>query len=458
MAEAEPNLEVEGPLSAADVRAAWRLLDATERAEGFRLLAADQAEEFFIGLSTQDQLELLKALSPSERRLWMRALAPDDAADLLQKAPPEDRVALLGLLDERTRRDVGTLLAYAEDDAGGLMSPRFARIRPEMTVDEAIIYLRKQADERLETIYYGYVLDQDQRLLGVVSLRELFQAKGTLRVRDMMHTELVTVPEQMDQEQVGRLFAEHDLVALPVLDAEGRMKGIVTVDDIVDVVQEEATEDIQKIGGTEALDAPYLDVGLLRMVKKRASWLIVLFLGEMLTATAMAYYEGEIGRALVLTMFLPLILSSGGNSGSQATTLVIRAMALGEVKVRDWFRIMKRELAAGLALGLILGAIGFLRIVLWQSVGQAFTKEPGGLYGEHYLLVATTVACSLVGVVIWGTFSGSMLPMLLRKLGFDPASASAPFVATMVDVTGLVIYFTFAAFWLGDTLLKVQPA
>jgi magnesium transporter len=375
----------------------------------------------------------------------MRFLAPDDAADVVQAAEAAERDNLLALLDEPTRHEVMALLAYAEDEAGGLMSPRFARVRPEMTADEAIRYLHKQARERVETIYYVYVLDAQQRLVGVVSFRELFEAQGTMKVRNLMRTEVVTVSEQMDQEDVGLLFAKHDLLAIPVVDADGRMKGVVTVDDIVDVVQEEATEDIQKIGGMEALDEPYLDIGLARMIRKRAGWLSALFLSETLTATAMGYFEHEIARAVVLALFIPLIISSGGNSGSQASTLVIRAMALGEIRLRDWWRIIRREVAAGLALGAILGTIGLCRILLWPTRVT--------VYGEHYVLVAITVACSLIGVVLWGTISGSMLPLLLRRLGFDPASASAPFVATLVDVTGLVIYFSVASGILHGTLL-----
>jgi len=375
----------------------------------------------------------------------MRLLAPDDAADAVQAAPEEEREGLLALLDDSARKEVTALLAYAEDQAGGLMNPRFARVRPDMTADEAISYLHKQARERVETIYYVYVLDARQRLVGVVSFRQLFEAPGSMKVRNLMQTEVVTVSEQMDQEDVGLLFAKHSLLAIPVVDADGHMKGVVTVDDIVDVVQEEATEDIQKIGGMEALDEPYLDIGLFRMIRKRAGWLSALFISETLTATAMGYYEHEIARAVVLALFIPLIISSGGNSGSQASTLVVRAMALGEVRLRDWWRVMRREFAAGLALGSILGLIGLLRILLWPT--------RAALYGEHYVLVAITVACSLVGVVLWGTISGSMLPLIMRRLGFDPASASAPFVATLVDVTGLVIYFTMASVILHGTLL-----
>jgi magnesium transporter len=289
------------------------------------------------------------------------------------------------------------------------------------------------------------VLDERGVLLGVVSLRELFLAPPGKRVREVMKTDVVKARDDMDQEALSRLFAEHDLTAIPVVDADDRMKGIVTVDDIVDVVQEEATEDIHKLGGMEALDAPYFSVGFFDMVRKRGGWLAALFLGEMLTATAMAHFEGEIERAVVLALFVPLIISSGGNSGSQATTLVIRAMALGEVRLRDWWRVIHREIGTGFTLGAFLGSIGFLRIAIWQAVSP--------LYGEHWLKVAFTVSGSLIGVVTFGTFAGSLLPFILRKLGFDPASASAPFVATLVDVTGLVIYFSVASLILRGTLL-----
>ena len=432
-------------LSPDELAEAWQLLDPSARMEGFRMLERPVAEDFFFSLSSRDQAELLLDLPPLERRSWLRQLAPDDVVDLVQEAAEEERDPLLSLLDAPTMREVQALLAYAEDKAGGLMSPRYARVRPEMTVDEAITYLRRQAREDIETIYYTYVLDAEQRILGVVSFRELFAARGTQPVRDIMRTDVVTVPEDMDQESVGRLFARHDLTAMPVVDSDGRMKGIVTIDDIVDVVEEEATEDIQKIGGTEALDAPYLEIGLPAMIRKRAVWLAALFIGEMLTATAMKSYEEDIARAVVLALFVPLIISSGGNSGSQATTLVIRAMALGELRLRDWWRVVRREFLAGLSLGLILAAIGFVRILVWGRLMNA--------YGEHYLLIAITVSLSLIGVVLWGTMAGSMLPFLLRWLGFDPASASAPFVATLVDVSGITIYFTVANMILSGTLL-----
>jgi magnesium transporter len=440
-----PSTVEKEPLSLAEMREIWPLLARADRIEAFQLLPRDEAEDFFFDLDARDQAELLVGLPPREQRSWMRILPPDDAADLLQEAPDGSRTALLDLLDEPTRREVLALLAYAEDDAGGLMNPRFVRLRPDATVDEAIRYLRKQMNDQPRTIYYAYVLDAEQRLKGVVSFRQLFTAPPHSRVRDIMHTDPISIPESMDQEAVSHLFAQKHMVAVPVVDPEGRMKGIVTVDDVVDVVQEEATEDMQKMGGVAVLDAPYLQIAMPLMIRKRVGWLSALFIGEMLTASAMGFFEKEIARAVVLALFIPLIISSGGNSGSQATTLVIRAMALGQVRLRDWWRVIRREFLAGIGLGLVLAVLGFVRIVAWEHIFHT--------YGQHYLGVAITVAASLIGVVLWGTIAGSMLPFILRRLGFDPAAASAPFVATLVDVSGLIIYFTMAAIILRGTLL-----
>ncbi len=432
-------------LSASELLAAWPVLNDEDRLAGFRMLDREEAEELFDHLDPTSQYALLLELPERERRIWMRFLDPDDAADLIQAAEPEHRPMLLALLDDAARKEVAALLAYAEDEAGGLMNPRFARLRPEMNVEEAIRYLRRQKPEQVENLYYAYVLDQDQRLLGVVSLRTLLLAPPEKRVREVMETDLVTVDEELDQERVSALFAEHDLIALPVVDRLGRMKGIITVDDIVDVVQEEATEDIQKFGGTEALDAPYLQTELVQMWRKRVGWLVALLIGETLTVTAMQRYEHQIARAVVLALFVPLVISGGGNSGSQAGTLVIRAMALGELRLRDWWRVVRRELLVGLALGSVLGSIGFLCVLVWNAIGGGF--------GEHYVLVGATVGCAVAGVVLWGTLAGSTLPFVLRSLGFDPACASGPLVATLLDFSGLLIYFTVAQMILRGTLL-----
>jgi magnesium transporter len=402
-------------------------------------VAPDEAEEFFHTLTTRDQLDLLQSMVPAERRLWTRLLQPDDAVDLIQEAPEELRPELMAAFDDPTRREVRTLLAYQEEAAGGLMSPRYARVRPDMTVDEAILYMRRQATQNLETIYYGYVLDRDV-LLGVVSFRDLFQAPGNAIVRDVMHTDLITVAEDMDQEAVGLIMDQHTLMALPVVDAGGHMKGIVTIDDIVDVVREEATEDIHKIGGTEALDAPYLEVGFLAMVQKRVGWLTILFLAQFLTISVMTFFEASVRETAVLAAFIPMIISSGGNSGSQAATLVTRAMALREVRSRDWLRVLSKESVMGLTLGLVLGSLGLIRILFWPGGADSF--------GEDYVRLGAAVSTSILGVVLWGTLSGSMLPFALRRLGADPASASAPMVATVVDLVGLLIYFNVARLWL----------
>lgn len=438
--------ESEAGLAVDDLQETWRILAPEDRLEAFFDLPRAEAEDYFLDLSARDEYELVTLMPPAQRRSWMRLLPPDDAADVIQQGEEaREREELLALLDDQTRNEVLALLAYAEDDAGGLMNTRYARVRPDATVDEAIAYLRRQGRDKLEHVNYVYVLEADQRLVGIVGLRELFTAPPGKTVRELMLTEIFTAQEDMDQEALGRLFQQHDLQVIPVVDEAGRMKGIVTVDDIVDVIQEEATEDIQKIGGTEALDAPYLEVGFREMIQKRVVWLAVLFVGESFTAAAMGRFEDEIAKAVVLSLFIPLIISSGGNSGSQASTLVIRAMALGEVTLADWWRVVHRELVQGLAMGAILAAIGFLRVVIWQFVLHS--------YGEHYLLVASTVAASVVGVVTFGTLVGSMLPFVLKRVGLDPASASAPFVATLVDVTGIVIYFSVASLILRGVLL-----
>jgi magnesium transporter len=382
-----------------------------------------------------DPIELVLSMPEEERRVWLRTLAPDDAADLIQDAPEKVRCSLLSALDPWPRSEVSALLAYKEDEAGGLMSPRFARLRPEMDMDEAISYLRRQAGQ-VETIYEAYVLDSDQRLLGVVSLRDLLSAPKTQRVRNVMRTRFKSVRADERHEALGKLIADHRLLALPVIDGAGAMQGIVTVDDAMQASREGADHDLQKVGGTEALEGPYLETNLGRMLRKRAGWLSVLFVGEMLTATAMAFFEQEIARAVVLALFIPLIISSGGNSGSQAATLVIRAMALGEVRLRQWWRVLGREAASGLVLGTLLCTIGVIRILVWHGVS--------GAYGDGVARIAMTVGASLVGVVLFGTLVGGMLPLLLRACRLDPASASAPAVATLVDVSGLIIYFSFA--------------
>lgn len=432
-------------LSRSSLREVWSKLSAEERVNNFKKLSALDAAAFFAELETHDQARIILALPIDERRLWLRSLDPDDAADVIQETQEEERQVLLDMLDLVTRSEVIALLAYAEDEAGGVMNPRYVHVRPDMSVNEAIIYFRKQARTQQETIYYIYVLDNEQHLVGAISMRELLLASPEQQVQDVMRTSLITVSENVDQEEVANLLSENSLLALPVVDKDGHMKGVVTVNDVVDVVQEEATEDIQKMGGSESLDAPYLQITVGEMVKKRVGWLTILFIGEMVTASTMQFYEAEIAKAVVLALFLPLIISSGGNAGSQASTLVIRAMALGEVRVRDWARVIKREFITGIALGSTLAIVGLLRVILWPSAST--------LYGKYFVSLGFTIAVSVAGVVLWGALVGSFLPFVLKKAGWDPASASAPFVATIVDITGLIIYFTVAGFFLRGTML-----
>ncbi|MFA7249483.1 MAG: magnesium transporter [Dehalococcoidia bacterium] len=414
----------------------WQALDQEERVDAFRALDSVRAGDFFLGLETSDRAALIEALSSQEQRVWLRLLPGDEAADLLQAVDDDLRPGLLELLDRNMRAEVEALLIYREDVAGGKMNPRYARVSPEMTAQQALAYLRFQAAEQVPLISYVYVVTGDDTLVGVISFRELILAGPSHRIREVMHTSVVSVPEDLDQEGLAQVLSRNNLLAVPVVDADGRMKGVISIDDVLDVVREEATEDIQKIGGVEALDTPYFQTGFRAMLQKRGGWLSLLFVGEMFTATAMGFFEAEIEKAVILAIFVPLIISSGGNSGSQASTLVIRAMALGEVGVREWWRVARRELVIGLSLGLLLATIGMLRISVWQL---GF-----GAYGSIFPPLAATVGLSLVGVVAWGTLAGCSLPFVLRRAGFDPASASAPFVATAVDVTGLVIYFSVA--------------
>src|SRR5688572_12049912 len=352
-----PVITDDEALEADELRDAWPLLDLDERSDGLRVLPREDAEDFFISLPSLDQAALLLHFRPGQRRQWMRLLEPDDVADVIQHAGDQHKSTLLALLDVPTRKEVLALLAYAEDEAGGLMSTRYARLRPQMTADEAVSFLRKQAQAKIETIYYAYVLDPEQHLLGVVSFRDLFASDPKKTVAEVMETDVVRVSDEMDQETVSRIFAEHDLTVVPVVDAEGKMKGIVTVDDIVDVVQEEATEDIQKFGGMSALEVPYLDVRRREMIKKRVPVLLGMCAASALTALALGSFDEQIAAVPFLAMFITMIVSSGGNTGTQATTLVVRAMALGEVRAADWWLIMRRELITGLALGTMLGVM-----------------------------------------------------------------------------------------------------
>jgi len=374
----------------------------------------------------------------------LQELAPDDAAALIERFPEPlaDEVREL-MRGQQPTAEITEVLENPEGTAGRIMNPRVFALPEDTTAAEAVNAIQQLGG--IEMSFYLYVIDERRHLVGVVSLRRLLLVPPQARLKNIMTTEVISVGVDTPEEEVARKVSSYHLLAVPVVDEENKLVGTVTVDDVIEVIRDTTTEEFQKLGGLEALDEPYVQTPMLTLVKKRARWLVVLFLGEMLTATAMGYFEREIARAVVLALFVPLVISSGGNSGSQAASLIIRALAVGEVTLRDWWRIMRREVLSGLALGSILGTVGFIRVSLWQ---QLF-----GTYGTHWFLIALTVLFALVGVVMWGTIAGSMLPFVMKRLGADPATSSAPFVATLVDVTGLVIYFSVAAVILRGTLL-----
>lgn len=419
-------------------------LPLEELAALFRAGSRDFNATVFTYLPIEAQKKLLKLLSQDQAAALLNALPPDDRTAFLNELPLDVAMQMLAMLTPDERQVAQSLLAYPEHSVGRMMTLDFVAVRAEWSVREALDYIRGHGYDR-ETLNMVYVVDAEGRLIDDVRVRRFLLAAPESPVSALLDGNYTMLSPVDDREKALALFRKFDRVALPVTDENRKIIGIVTVDDMLDVADEEATEDIQKLGGSEALDEPYTTIALSRMVKKRASWLVVLFLGEMLTATAMGYFEGELEKALVLSLFIPLVISSGGNAGSQAATLVIRALALGEFRLRDWWKIMRRELAAGTALGVILGTIGFLRIAVWSMFST--------VYGPHWVLVAITVGLALVGIVLWGSLMGSMLPLLLKRIGFDPATSSAPFVATLVDVTGLIIYFSVAYFIMRGTML-----
>ena len=436
--------EVLSEWSPTDVAELISEIPESEQALIFRILPRDLAADIFEYIDFDLQVSLLKGLGKEEVAAILNEMSPDDRTALLEDLPSSAARQMITLLSGEERKIAVTLLGYPEDSVGRLMTPDYISVKPEWTLNDVLNHIREFGKDS-ETLNIIYVVDEKGKLIDDIRIRDIILASPESKVSDLMDENFIALHVTDDQEKAVQVFKKYDRVALPVLDSLGVLIGIVTVDDVFDVAEEEATEDIHKIGGVEALEEPYSTMPFFLMIKKRVLVLTVLFVGEMLTATAMGFFENEIAKAVVLALFVPLIISSGGNSGSQASTLVIRAMALGEITLKDWWYIMRREVFSGFALGSILGAVGFLRISVWQY----FSK----IYGEHWILIAMTVSFSLIGVVLWGTISGSMLPFLLRKLGLDPATSSAPFVATLVDVTGLVIYFTLAIIILGGTLL-----
>ncbi len=431
-------------LEPADVADLIDGLEEEQAAVMFRLLPRDFAADVFSYFDAEQQEILIARMGTERLAVLINEIDPDDRTVLLEELPAEVANRLIALLTPAERSITQTILNYPEESVGRLMTPDYVRVRRGQTIGDAIEHIRRYGRDA-ETVNVIYVVDDDGRLIDDLKIRQILLADPAQTVESIMDESFVALSVADDREEAVRLIERYDRVALPVVDSRGLLVGIVTADDVADVAEEEATEDIHKMSGMEALYAPYLDIAFGSMLRKRAGWLSVLFLGQMLTASAMGIFEGEIERAVVLALFLPLIISSGGNAGSQATSLVIRAMAVGEVALRDWWTVLRRELAAGLSLGLLLGGIGLLRVVLW----------PGGEaeYGQHYLPLGLTLAVSTVAVVTFGTFAGSMLPFVLRRMRLDPAAASAPFVATLVDVTGVLIYFTTAAYLLRGTLL-----
>ncbi len=410
----------------------------------FRLLPKRLTIPTFEYLPVDTQEELLKSLGDKDVAAILDDMSPDDRTGLLEELPGKVTKRLVNLLSPTERRVATQLLGYPEDSVGRLVTPDYVAVKPPWTVQEVLEHIRVFGRDS-ETLNVVYVVGTGGVLIDDIGLREVLLASPETLVSDLMDNQFASLSVLDDQETAVTVFRRLDRTALPVVDSGGVLVGILTVDDVLDVAEEEATEDIHKLGGSEALDEPYLTIGLFSLIRKRSVWLVLLFFGQMLTATAMGFFEDELARALVLAIFVPLIISSGGNTGSQAATLIIRAMTLGEVRLRDWWRVMRREILSGLIIGGMLGVLGFLRI----GAAEWLT----GAYGGDWLTLGLTIGLSLVGVVLWGTLSGSLLPFALKRLGVDPATSSAPLVSTLVDVTGLVIYFSVASVVLKGTLL-----
>lgn len=428
----------------ADVAPILSELPIEELAVLFRGCTKELAAAVFSYLEHNAKHKLLKTLTQPQAAALLNELPSDDRTTFLNALPLDLAMQLISLLTPEERKITQDLLAYPEHSVGRMMTLDYVAVHREWTVRESLDYIREHGYDR-ETLSMIYVTDEEGILLDDIRVRRFLLANPETKVSALMDGNYATLAPADDREKALQVFRKYDRVALPVTNADSKLIGIVTADDMLDVASEEATEDIQKLGGSEALDEPYVTIALHRMVKKRASWLVILFLGEMFTATAMGYFDDEIKKAAILANFMPLVISAGGNSGSQAATLVIRALALGEFKLREWWKIMRREFVVGSVLGLILGTVGFLRIALWSAFSN--------VYGPHWVLIGATVGVSLVGIVLWGSMMGSMLPLIIKKCGLDPASSSAPFIATLVDVTGLIIYFTVAVMILRGTVL-----
>ncbi len=426
-------------------------MDENDRVILFRVLPSAVAADVFEYLDVDAQQELLHAMAHEQVVGILNEMSPDDRTALLEEMPSAAARQLIKLLTPEERRIAQALLGYPEGSVGRLMTPDFIAVHDDWTVKEVLDHVREHGQDS-ETLNVIYVVDDRGKLIDDLRMREFLLRPLEAKVSDIRDQSFTALKVADSQEDALNTFRKYDRTALPVIDSNGVLVGIVTIDDMLDVAEKEATEDIQKLGGMEALDEPYTTISMVRMIKKRAGWLVLLFLSEMFTSNAMAHFQDEIAKAVVLALFVPLMISSGGNSGSQATTLVIRAMAVAEIRLKDWWRVMGKELTAGALLGIILGTVGFCRIMAWQKLSTIF---PHGFFQhyDHPYLLGFTIFFALLGIVTWGTLIGSMLPFILRRVGLDPATSSAPFVATLVDVTGIFIYFSVAALILRGTAL-----
>ena len=429
----------------ADIGETLNRLNVEEAQYVYELLDEETSSAVLIELKEELREEILASFSAKEIAEEIDNLDSDDAADVINELPEDRQNEVLSHIEDIDQAgDIADLLSFEEDTAGSLMATELVQVKHNDTVTACIDEIREQA-ENVDVMYAVYVVDEKERLVGMLSLKKLVIARPDTRIEDIYDKDVIQVTTSTHTAEVADIMQKYDLVVLPVVDNLGRLVGRITIDDVVDVIRDEETDEAHKMAGIETFDEPYMNMPFFKMIKKRAGWLIILFVGESLTATAMGFFEGQLAKAVILALFVPLIISSGGNTGSQASTLIIRAMALGEITFRDWWRIFKKELAIGLTLGILLGVVGFLRVAIWSS----FTT----IYGPHWMAIGLTVGLTLIGVVLWGNLAGSLLPVLLKRVKLDPAVCSAPFVATLVDVTGLIIYFTAASFILRGILL-----
>ena len=429
----------------ADIAEQFTNLNKKDRNLSFLMLSGDKKAEVFPYFSNDIQQDILKSLGDEELSEVLNKLDPDDRTKIFENFPDQLIKNLISFLNDKEKETALNLIGYKKDSIARLMTPHYIQVKKSWTVSQVISHIKKYG-KTAETLNYVYVIDQKNKLIDDLKIGQLLMAEQTDTMEKLMDNEYVAITTITPIVESFETFEKYGRSALPIITENGILVGIVTIDDVLEKIKVKDTEAIQKFGGVDGLDISYTTTPLLTLVKKRAVWLILLFLGEMLTASAMGYFDGEIEKAVVLALFIPLIISSGGNSGSQAASLIIRAMALKELKLKDWWYVMKKEVLSGMLLGGILGIIGFLRILLWQEMGLYN-------YGEYWFYIASSVSVSLVFIVLWGTLSGSLIPFLLRKVGLDPATASAPFVATLVDVTGLIIYFSISALFLSGKLL-----